>query len=111
MKRLALAGLGFLWGALIAWATVRTVSQIDWPSKAPSAGHCDDLEHCGTSLSFIAATLGFMLWPAVLFAAINAVAYRRWSSRQWGRVLMWVSAFVVLLYVAAYAIAPLVLPG
>ena len=111
MKRTGLALLGFVWGLLVTWASGYTFSHIHWPTPPSHSTGCNDLEHCGSHAAFFLVTLGLLIWPAILFCVLNAVAYKRWSNRRWGTVFAVVTLFVVLFYLATYAVPALGLFG
>jgi len=111
MKRTGLAMLGIVWGLLVTWASAYTFSHIHWPTPpSPSTG-CNDLEHCGPRTVFLLTTLGLLLWPAVVFALINGIAYKRWSNRKWAVICALCTIVVVLFYLVSYAVPALGLVG
>ncbi|WP_175745145.1 hypothetical protein [Burkholderia ambifaria] len=103
MKRLAATLGGFIWGLLATWASLYTFSRIRWPATPSHSTGCNDMEHCASHAVFIVGLLALTLWPSVLFAAINAFAYRRWSSRKWATVVVGATLFVVFFHLASYA--------
>ena len=111
MKRLAVAVPGFLWGLLITWASLYTFSRVHWPAPPSHSTGCNDMEHCAPHAVFIVGLFALTLWPSVVFAALNAFAYRRWSSRKWGITFIAATLFVVLFHLATYALPALGLFG
>ncbi|KWB18666.1 hypothetical protein WL32_22285 [Burkholderia cepacia] len=111
MKRTGLALLGFVWGLLVTWASGYTFSHMHWPTPPPHSTGCNDLEHCGSHAAFFLVTLGLLIWPAIVFCLLNAVAYKRWSNRKWGTVFAVATLLVVLFYLATYAVPALGLFG
>ncbi|NIF42301.1 hypothetical protein F3J14_15680 [Burkholderia sp. Tr-862] len=103
MKRLAATLGGFIWGLLATWASLYTFSRIRWPATASHSSGCNDMEHCASHALFMVGLLALTLWPSVLFAVINAFAYRRWSSRKWATVVVVATLFVVFFHLASYA--------
>lgn len=103
MKRLAATLGGLIWGLLANWASLYTFSRIHWPVTPPHSTGCNDMEHCAPHAVFVVGLLALTLWPSVLFAAINAFAYRRWSWRRWGIVFVATTLFVVFFHLASYA--------
>ncbi|WP_319000368.1 hypothetical protein [Burkholderia seminalis] len=103
MKRLAVTLGGFIWGLLVTWASLYTFSRIHWPTTPSHSTGCNDMEHCAPQAVFVVGLLALTLWPSVLFAVINAFAYRRWSSRRWGNVFVMATLFVVVFHLASYA--------
>ncbi|MBN3788723.1 hypothetical protein G3N94_17700 [Burkholderia sp. Ac-20353] len=104
MKRIGLATLGFVWGLLVTWAAVYTFSHMHWPTPPSHSTGCNDMEHCSPHAVFVMTTLGLLLWPALAFCVLNAVAYKRWSNRKWGIVFAVGTLIVVLFYLASYAV-------
>lgn len=104
MKRTGLAVLGFVWGLLVTWASVYTFSHMHWPTPPSHSTGCNDLEHCSPHAVFFLTTLGLLLWPAVAFCLVNAVAYRRWSQQKWATAVGAGSVIVVLFYLMSYAV-------
>nr|WP_249181889.1 hypothetical protein [Burkholderia cenocepacia] len=107
MKRLAAALGGFTWGLLATRASLYTFSRIHWPATPSHSTGCNDMEHCAPKAVFVVGLLALTLWPSVLFAVINAFAYRRWSSRRWGTVFVVATLFVVLFHLTSYAVPAL----
>ncbi|UTV57555.1 hypothetical protein [Burkholderia arboris] len=103
MKRLAVAVPGFLWGVLVTWLSLYTFSRIHWPATPARSTGCNDMEHCAPHAMFIAGLLVLTLWPSVVLALINALAYRRWSLRKWGVTFVAATLFVVLFHLGTYA--------
>ncbi|AOJ34960.1 hypothetical protein [Burkholderia metallica] len=103
MKRLAATLGGFIWGLLVTWASLYTFSRIHWPATPSHSTGCNDMEHCSPHGIFIVGLLALTLWPSILFAVINAFAYRRWSARKWKVVFAATTLFVVLFHLASYA--------
>ncbi|VBB13833.1 hypothetical protein [Burkholderia stabilis] len=104
MKRLVVAVSGFIWGLLVAWASLYTFSRIHWPATPSHSTGCNDMEHCASHTVFVAGLLALTMWPSVVFAALNAFAYLRWSLRKWALVFGATTLFVVLFYLAPYAV-------
>ncbi|MBN3787573.1 hypothetical protein [Burkholderia sp. Ac-20353] len=102
MKRLSFAVLGFVWGLLITWATVYILNQIRWPEVKSHATGCNDAEHCASHAKFLLGMLATLLWPAIAFAALNVVVFKRWSGRRWGFAFFVLTLFSVLFYLAPY---------
>ncbi|AXL49390.1 hypothetical protein DSC91_001186 [Paraburkholderia caffeinilytica] len=61
------------------------------------------MEHCSPRVVVISALLGTLSTPALSFAILNAVAYRRWSTRKWTISFGVGSILVVLFYLAGFA--------
>lgn len=104
MKRFSLAGLGFVWGLLVTWASVYMFSHLHWPEPQSHVSGCNDMEHCGSHVAMVSGLLTFLLCPAVAFAALNAYAFRRWSRRKWGTAFGIGTLLVILFYFASYAV-------
>ncbi|CAN0624304.1 conserved membrane protein of unknown function [Burkholderia multivorans] len=111
MKRLAIAFFGFAWGLFITWAALYTFSRIHWPVTPSHMMGCSDMEHCAPHATYVTGLIATLLWPSIVFTALNAIAYRRWSSRKWGIAFVVVTLFVALLHLATYAIPALDLVG
>jgi hypothetical protein len=99
MKRSIVAALGFVWGLLIVWLVLYSLSRIHWPptTNVPSSG-CTDMEHCSprwlTSL-----TLGCtFLLPALFFLMLNAMAWMRWTGRKWVTAFATLNVLVALFF-------------
>ncbi|RKU05337.1 hypothetical protein C7H84_04225 [Burkholderia sp. Nafp2/4-1b] len=107
MKRLTATLGGFIWGLLTTWASLYAFSRIQWPVTSSHSTGCNDMEHCAPHAVFVIGLLALTLWPSVLFAAINAVAYRRWSLRRWGTVFVAATLSVVFFHLASYAASSL----
>ncbi|AOE90196.1 hypothetical protein ACPPTR_13435 [Ralstonia pseudosolanacearum] len=107
MKRIALAVLGFVWGLLVTWVSVYVFNHIHWPEVQSHATGCNDMEHCKSHTILIWGMLATLLWPAVTFAILNAVAFRRWSGRKWGIAFVVLTVLVVLFYLAPYVASAL----
>ncbi|QRR06922.1 hypothetical protein FPJ27_11135 [Burkholderia sp. MS455] len=86
-------------------------SRIHWPAPPSHSTGCNDMEHCAPHAVFIVGLFALTLWPSVVFAALNAFAYRRWSSRKWGITFIAATLFVVLFHLATYALPALGLFG
>jgi hypothetical protein len=52
----------------------------------------------------LSALLGTLSTPALGFAILNAVAYRRWSTRKWAISFGVGSILVVLFYLAGFVV-------
>ncbi|CAN0622484.1 protein of unknown function [Burkholderia multivorans] len=48
--------------------------------------------------------LFILLWPSVVFAALNAIAYRRWSLRKWCIAFAVVTLLAILFHLATYMV-------
>jgi hypothetical protein len=110
MKRIALVVLGFVWGLLVTWATVYVLNRIHWPEVKSHATSCNDMEHCTSHGKFLWGMLAMLLWPAVAFAALNAMAFSRWSRRRWGVAFFALTFCAVLFYGKPY-VAPYLGPA
>ncbi|AOI91708.1 hypothetical protein [Burkholderia pseudomultivorans] len=104
MKRTVLAVLGIAWGLFVTWASIYAANHIHWPEVKSHATGCNDMEHCAPHARFVAELLASLLWPAVVFGMLNAVAYRRWSGRSWSIAFGVATLLAILFYVAPYAI-------
>ncbi|KVN33946.1 hypothetical protein WT11_15180 [Burkholderia stagnalis] len=111
MKRMALAVLGFAWGLLVTWATIYAVNHIHWPEVKSHATGCNDMEHCTSHAKFLWGMFAMLLWPAITFAILNAVAYERWPGRRWGGAFFVVTLLAVLFYCKPYVAPYLSLAG
>jgi hypothetical protein len=99
--------LGFVWGLFVTWTTLYILSRIHWSAEHSHLSRCSDVEHCGSPASMLSQMLFVFLLPAVGFAALNAIACRRWSRRKWGIALGVGTLIAVLFYLAPYVIPPL----
>lgn len=103
MRRLSVAALGFTWGLLLTWLSLYAFSHVDWPGTSAPMSGCSDMEHCSPRILTLFVLFGALFGPAFVLAGLNAVAYRRWSTQKWTLVFCVASVFVVLLYMAPYA--------
>ncbi|CAI8698329.1 Transmembrane protein [Burkholderia sp. IT-111MI5] len=100
MKRIAFVALGFVWGLLVTGASFYIFNRINWPKpSSPSAG-CG--EPCGSHAGLVATMLFILLWPSIVFAALNAFSYKRWSQRKWTVSFAAVTLLAVLFHLATY---------
>ncbi len=104
MKRMALAVLGFVWGLLITWATIYVLNHIHWTEMKSHATGCDDMEHCTSHTKFVWGMLATLLWPAVVCAVLNAIAYKRWPGRYWRWAFFVVTLLAILFYGKPYVV-------
>ncbi|AJY21883.1 putative membrane protein [Burkholderia ambifaria AMMD] len=106
MRRIAFAILGLVWGLLVAAACLYVFSHIPWPDALQSRSTgCSDMEHCAPHAVYIATLLITTLWPSVVFATLNAFAYKRWSPRRWSIKFAAATLFVMLIYLLLH-VAP-----
>lgn len=107
MKRFSLSILGLMWGLFITWASIYTSNHIHWPETPARTTGCNDMEHCASHTTFVWGLLAMLLWPAIAFAVLNAVAYNRWSARNWGISFGGLTLLVALFYLAPYFVPAL----
>jgi len=95
--------LGILAGFLLTWFYLDVFSLISWP-KLPStpARGCYEIDKCPISWWQGLLFFTYLLGPAVFFGVVNAVAYRRWSSKKWGGTLGIGIILAGLLYLEPY---------
>lgn len=98
MKRLLVAGLGFIWGLFLTWLALYVASHVHWPATHTPTSGCSDLEHCGPRPWYLLALFSTLLWPAVGFSCLNALAYGRWPKRTWVLSFVFGTAFVLAFY-------------
>jgi uncharacterized membrane protein HdeD (DUF308 family) len=103
VRRLFVAALGFVWGLLLTWLLLYVFSHVNWQREVAPMSGCSDMEHCSSRTLTLLILFGTLFWPAVVFAGINAVAYRHWPTQKWTLVFGVGSFFVVLFYTALYA--------
>jgi di/tricarboxylate transporter len=87
---------GLVYGLLLMWLCLRLTSYIESITPRAASHGCIDSEDC-TTLDGIAMSL-IAFGPAVLFAILNAVAWKRWPVRTWAAR----SGIATLLIVALY---------
>lgn len=102
MKRMAFAVLGFVWGLLVTAASFYIFNRIDWPKPSPPAVGCG--ESCAPHAGLVATMLSILLWPSIACAALNAIAYGRWSFRKWRIVFAIVTSLAILFHLATYVV-------
>lgn len=104
MRRFFVALSGLAWGLLLTWLSLYTFSHLDWSTAHAQASGCSDMEHCSPRIVVLSALLGTLSTPALGFAILNAVAYRRWSTRKWAISFGVGSILVVLFYLAGFVV-------
>lgn len=104
MKRLSVAVLGFVWGLMLTWFLLYAFSHIDWTHTNASTSGCSDMEHCSPRVHTFFVLASVLLGPGIVFAALNAAAYRRWTTRRWTSAFFIGTVLVVLFYLAPYAV-------
>ncbi|AUT63278.1 hypothetical protein C2L65_27450 [Paraburkholderia terrae] len=104
MKRLSVAVLGFVWGLMLTWFLLYAFSHIDWTHTNASASGCSDMEHCSPRVHTVFVLASVLLGPGIVFATLNATAYRRWTMGRWTSAFCIGTVLVVLFYVAPYAV-------
>lgn len=102
MRRIALVVLGFVWGLLVTGASFFVFNRIDWPKPSSPAVGCG--ESCASHMGLVATMLFILLWPSVVFAALNAIAYRRWSLRKWRIAFAVATLLAILFHLATYMV-------
>ncbi|MGU7779241.1 hypothetical protein [Burkholderia sp. PU8-34] len=100
-----------LFGLLVTWASLYTFGRINWPVTPSHATDFNDMEHCASHAVVVSGMLATALLPSIVFAILNAIAYRRWSARKRGIVFGGTTLFVVMFHRATYAIPALGIVG
>jgi hypothetical protein len=84
MKRIAIGFGGLVYGFLLMWLCLTTLSKIDWPRATTAVRGCHELGKCPTSWWAFPVLFLYIIGPPMIFAFLNAIAWKRWSLLKWG---------------------------
>jgi hypothetical protein len=102
MKRAAISLAGLIYGLLLMWLCLYTFSRIGWHPSNETANGCHEIGPCEMPWWVFPTLLLYILVPPSLFAALNAIAWRRWRVRNWGLCFAILTLLSVALSLSGY---------
>lgn len=102
MKRTGIAILGVIFGLFLTWLCLYVLSHIDWPPSNKVATGCHEIDKCPMPWWALPVIFTSVFGPAVVFGALNAVAWRRWTFSRWRWCFIASTLITIAYYAAGY---------
>lgn len=102
MRRTLIGLAGLVYGFLLMWLCLYAFSHMDWHQPQRMFDGCPEIGLCSMPWWVFPTLLLYFWGPPLLFAGLNAVAWRRWKPSKWMWCFASLTTLSIILYLSSY---------